>query len=153
MANYKKIIDAEVVYSPRIKKKVLQKDSFLRNFLLIAFCVLLIAGTGFAIGRYTAPEPTVKIKKVQTDTMGNDWFTIKHKVDDMDTPAEFKDTKFYAGFIQFKNGNSRVRSFVNVTHYAVGCSGEMFSSPGFVFTIIFLYLTILSSISLPSVSP
>ena len=125
------IIDAEVVSSPR-KKKVLKKDSLLLNVLLIAVIVLLIGGVGFAIGRYTAPPPTVKIKKVPTDTMGNEWFTIKQKVDDMDTPEEFKDTKFYAGFIQFKTGNSKVRSFVNVSHYAVGCSGEMFSSPGFV---------------------
>lgn len=126
-----KVIDAEIIGQPK-KKIPLKKDSITLNILLIAVLVFLIGGAGFAIGRYTAPEPTVKIKKVPTDTMGNEWFTIKHYIDNMETPEEYKDTKFYAGFIQFKNGNSRLRSFVNVTHYAVGCSGEMFSSPGFV---------------------
>ena len=82
------------------------------------------------IGRYTAPEPTIKVKKVMTDTMGNEWFTIKHKVDDMDTPEEFKGTNFYAGFIQFKNKRDRMRVFTDVTHFTIGCTGDMFDAEG-----------------------
>ena len=100
------------------------------NILLIAVLVFLIGGAGYAIGRYTAPEPTVKVKKVVTDSMGNEWFTIKHKVDDMDTPEVFKGTKFYAGFIQFKNRRNQVRAFTDVTHYTFGCSGDMFKGEG-----------------------
>ena len=126
---YRKIVDAEIIGSPK-KKKILRKDSCLLNLLLIAVIVLLIGGAGFYIGRSTAPEPTVKVKKVITDTMGNEWFTIKHKVDDMDTPEEFKGTKFYAGFIQFKNMRNRVRVFNDVTHFTIGCSGDMFKDGG-----------------------
>lgn len=119
-----KVIDAEIIGQPR------KKDSLTLNILLIAVLVFLIGGAGYAIGRYTAPEPTVKVKKVVTDSMGNEWFTIKHKVDDMDTPEVFKGTKFYAGFIQFKNRRNQVRAFTDVTHYTFGCSGDMFKGEG-----------------------
>jgi len=124
-----KVIDAEIIGQPK-KKIPLKKDSLTLNILLIAVLVFLIGGAGYAIGRYTAPEPTVKIKRVVTDSMGNEWFTIKHKVDDMDTPEEFKGTKFYAGFIQFKNMRDRVRVFTDVTHFTIGCSGDMFDAEG-----------------------
>lgn len=120
----RKVIDAKIIGQPR------KKDSLTLNILLIAVLVFLIGGAGFAIGRYTAPEPTVKVKKVVTDSMGNEWFTIKHKVDDMDTPEVFKGTKFYAGFIQFKNRRNQVRAFTDVTHYTFGCSGDMFKGEG-----------------------
>jgi hypothetical protein len=126
---YRKIVDAEIIGSPK-KKKILRKDSCLLNLIFIAVIVLLIGGAGFYIGRSTAPEPTVKVKKVMTDSMGNEWFTIKHKVEDMDTPEEWKDTKFYAGFIQFKNMKSSLNGFLNVTHYTIGCTGDIFTSPG-----------------------
>lgn len=122
-------IDAEIVRKKK-PKKVLRKDSLPLNFLLIAVIVLMIAGVGFGIGRYTTPEPTVKIKRVVTDSMGNEWFTIKHKVEDMDTPEEWKDTKYYAGFIQFRNMKSSLNGFFNVTHYTIGCTGDIFTSPG-----------------------
>lgn len=121
-----KVIDDKIIGQPK-KKIPLKKDSLTLNILLIAVLVLLIGGAGFAIGRYTAPEPTVKVKKVMTDTIGNEWFTIKHKVDDMDTPEEFKGTKFYAGFIQF-NMRSRLRAFTDITHFTIGCSGDMFDT-------------------------
>ena len=124
-----KVIDAEIIGQPK-KKIPLKKDSLTLNILLIAVLVFLIGGAGFAIGRYTAPEPTVKIKRVVTDTMGNEWFTIKHKVEDTDTPEEWKDTKFYAGFIQFRNMKSSLNGFLNVTHYTIGCTGDIFTSPG-----------------------
>lgn len=123
-AKERKVIDAKIIGQPR------KKDSLTLNILLVAVLVFLIGGAGFAIGRYTAPEPTVKVKKVVTDSMGNEWFTIKHKVDDMDTPEVFKGTKFYAGFIQFKNRRSQVRAFTDVTHYTFGCSGDMFKGEG-----------------------
>ena len=119
-----RVIDAKIIGQPR------KKDSLTLNILLIAVLVFLIGGAGYAIGRYTAPEPTVKVKKVVTDSMGNEWFTIKHKVDDMDTPEVFKGTKFYAGFIQFKNRRNQVRAFTDVTHYTFGCSGDMFKGEG-----------------------
>ena len=119
-----RVIDAEII------GKLKKKDSLTLNILLITVLVFLIGGTGFVIGRYTAPAPTVKVKKVMTDTMGNEWFTIKHKLEDMDTPEEFKGTKFYAGFIQFKNMRDRVRAFTNVTHFTYGCSGDMFEGEG-----------------------
>ena len=125
----RKVIDAEIIGYPK-KKIPLKKDSFALNAILIAVLVFLIGGAGFAVGRYTAPEPTVKVKKVMTDTMGNEWFTIKHKVDDMDTPEEFNGTNFYAGFIQFKNMLSRARVFTDVTHFTIGCSGDMFDAEG-----------------------
>ena len=124
-----KVIDAEIIGQPK-KKIPLKKDSLTLNILLVAVLVLLIGGAGFAIGRYTAPEPTVKIKRVVTDSMGNEWFTIKHKVEDADTPEELKGTNFYAGFIQFRNMKSRLNGFLNVTHYTIGCTGEVFASPG-----------------------
>lgn len=123
-AKERKVIDAEIIGQPR------KKDSLTLNILLIAVLVFLIGGAGYAIGRYTAPEPTEKVKKVVTDSMGNEWFTIKHKVDDMDTPEVFKGTKFYAGFIQFKNRRNQVRAFTDVTHYTFGCSGDMFKGEG-----------------------
>ena len=123
-AKERKVIDAEIIGQPK------KKDSLTLNILLIAVLVFLIGGAGYAIGRYTAPEPTVKVKKVVTDSMGNEWFTIKHKVDDMDTPEVFKGTKFYAGFIQFKNRRNQVRAFTDVTHYTFGCSGDMFKDEG-----------------------
>ena len=119
-----RVIDAKIIGQPR------KKDSLTLNILLISVLVFLIGGAGYAIGRYTAPEPTVKVKKVVTDSMGNEWFTIKHKVDDMDTPEVFKGTKFYAGFIQFKNRRNQVRAFTDVTHYTFGCSGDMFKGEG-----------------------
>lgn len=122
-----KVIDAEIIGQPK-KKIPLKKDSLTLNILLIAVLVLLIGGAGYAIGRYTAPEPTVKVKRVVTDSMGNEWFTIKHKVDDMDTPEELKGTNFYAGFIQFKNMRNLVRGFTDVTHFTIGCSGDMFDA-------------------------
>ena len=124
-----KVIDAEIIGQPK-KKIPLKKDCLTLNILLIAVLVFLIGGALFAIGRYTAPEPTVKIKRVVTDSMGNEWFTIKHKVDDMDTPEELKGTNFYAGFIQFKNMGYRVRVFQDVTHFTIGCSGDMFDAEG-----------------------
>jgi len=124
VAKERKVIDAKIIGQPR------KKDSLTLSILLIAVLVLLIGGAGFAIGRYTSPEPTVKVKKVVTDTMGNEWFTIKHKVDDMDTPEVFKGAKFYAGFIQFKNRRIQVRAFTDVTHYTIGCSGDMFKGEG-----------------------
>lgn len=123
-AKERKVIDAKIIGQPR------KKDSLTLNILLISVLVFLIGGAGYAIGRYTAPEPTVKVKKVVTDSMGNEWFTIKHKVDDMDTPEVFKGTKFYAGFIQFKNRRNQVRAFTDVTHYTFGCSGDMFKGEG-----------------------
>lgn len=123
-AKERKVIDAKIIGQPR------KKDSLTLNILLIAVLVFLIGGAGFAIGRYTSPEPTVKVKKVVTDSMGNEWFTIKYKVDDMDTPEVFKGTKFYAGFIQFKNRRNQVRAFTDVTHYTFGCSGDMFKGEG-----------------------
>lgn len=57
-----KVIDAEIIGQPK-KKIPLKKDSLTLNILLIAVLVFLIGGAGFAIGRYTAPPPTVKIKK------------------------------------------------------------------------------------------
>lgn len=123
-AKERKVIDAKIIGQPR------KKDSLTLNILLIAVLVLLIGGAGYAIGRYTVPEPTVKIKKIVTDSMGNEWFTIKHKVDDMDTPEIFKGTKFYAGFIQIKNRRNQVRAFTDVTHFTIGCSGDMFDAEG-----------------------
>lgn len=127
----RKVIDAEIVGQPK-KKIPLKKDSFALNAILIAVLVFLIGGAGYAIGRYTAPEPTVKINKVPVDSMGNEWFTIKHKVEDRDTPEEWKDTKYYVGFIQFRNMKSRLNGFLNVTHYTIGCTGDVFASPGAV---------------------
>lgn len=124
-----KVIDAEIIGQPK-KKIPLKKDSLTLNILLVAVLVLLIGGAGFAIGRYTAPEPTVKIKRVVTDSMGNEWFTIKHKVEDMDTPEKFKGTRFYAGFLDFKNMRDRMRAFTDVTHFTIGCSGDMFKAEG-----------------------
>ena len=79
-------------------------------------------------GRLMALKPDVTLSILKNAK--NSRVTIKHKVDDMDTPEEFKGTKFYAGFIQFKNMRDRVRVFNDVTHFTIGCSGDMFKDGG-----------------------
>lgn len=119
-----KIIDAEVVSTKKISKNSPIKISAILILILLG----IIAGTGFVIGRVTAP---VTIKKIVVDKKGNEWFTINQFVEDSDTPDEFKDADFITGFIDLKNLKEHTRGFINVTHFSYGCTGEIFNSPGF----------------------